>query len=317
MLEYAFFVIGFAVLLKGADFLVEGASSLAKKLKVSDMVIGLTVVAFGTSMPELVINITASLRGATDIAIGNVLGSNIANILVIFGICAIIMPFKVKNTTIWKETPMHLLGVVVLAVLANDFLINNAAESALSRSDGIIMLLFFCVFMYYVVRNAKDGFKDTNTKERGLVLSIVLVALGLLGLTVGGEWVITNAIIIATNIGISEILISLTIIAFGTSLPEVITAIIAAYKRNTSLAIGTAIGSNIFNIFFVLGTSAAIRPIAFSLALNTDILVLGLSSVIVFAVMLLGKKQKTIERKEGILLLFIYAAYLAFIVSRG
>ncbi|MCK4968291.1 MAG: calcium/sodium antiporter, partial [Candidatus Aenigmarchaeota archaeon] len=241
MLEYFFFIAGFIILLKGADFLVNGASTLAKKLKISDMVIGLTVVAFGTSAPEFVINVTASLKGATDIAIGNVLGSNIANILIIFGICALFAPLKITNETLWKETPIHFLSVIVLGILANDVLIDNAQTSILSRIDGLILLSFFAIFMYYVIRNAKNGFKhDPITEEKSTASSLFLVILGIIGLGVGGDWIINNAIIIANNLGISEILISLTIIAFGTSLPEIVTAIMAAYKKNIPLAIGTA-----------------------------------------------------------------------------
>ena len=318
MLEYLFFIAGFIILLKGADFLVNGATALAKKLKISDMVIGLTVVAFGTSAPELVVNITASLKGATDIAIGNVLGSNIANILIIFGVCSLLLPLKIESETLWKETPMHFLSVITLGILANDVLIDNATTSVLSRIDGLILLSFFTIFMYYVIRNAKNGINEKiESQEKSTLTSILLIILGLAGLTLGGDWIITNAIIIATNLGISEVLISLTVIAFGTSLPEIVTSIMAAYKKNIHLAIGTAIGSNIFNIFFVLGTSAVIHPIAFSTKLNTDILVLAAASILVFSVMILGKKRNTIVKKEGILLLLIYAIYLGFLVLRG
>ncbi len=319
MLTYFLFILGFVVLIKGADLLVDGASSIAKKLNVSDLVIGLTVVAFGTSTPELFVNVFASIQGNTEIAIGNILGSNIANILLILGVSAIIFPLAVQSTTVWKEIPFSLLAALVMGILANDMLIDKKGFSELTRGDGLILIGFFIIFMYYVFSIAKksdskkqeDGFKQLSNLK-----SVSFIILGLTGLALGGVWIVDGAVEIAGYFGVSESLMGLTVVAIGTSLPELATSAVAAYKKNTDIAIGNIVGSNIFNIFWVLGISAVIKPLPFQPASNADIMMTIFASILLFAFLFVGKKQ-VLQKWQGVMFLLIYAGYMVFLITRG
>ncbi|MDI6791585.1 MAG: calcium/sodium antiporter [bacterium] len=274
MMPYILLIIGFVLLIKGADFLVEGASSIARRLKVSDLVIGLTVVAFGTSTPELFVNIIASIKGNTGIAIGNVLGSNIANIFLILGVSSIIFPLAVGKGTVWKEIPLSLLAAILLGILANDRLIDKSSLSVLSKIDGIVFISFFIIFIYYTfgIDKRVEGTDEHLTKKHyGLIKSSLLIILGLIGLSLGGKWIVDGAVGFALRLGISESLIGLTIVAVGTSLPELATSVVAAFKKNAEIAVGNVVGSNIFNIFFVLGISSIIKPLPFQVKSNIDI----------------------------------------------
>ena len=234
MTPYFSLIIGFVFLIKGAGFLVDGASAIARRFHVSDLVIGLTVVAFGTSTPELLVNIVASIKGNTEIAVGNVLGSNIANVLLILGVSAVIFPLAVSKSTVWKEIPFNLLAVVVLGLLANDKLLDGSNVSILSRIDGMILLSFFVIFLYYTGSIAQkiEGMEDlTPVKKTGIFTSLFLLILGLVGLIFGGNWIVTSASQIALKLGMSQSLIGLTIVAVGTSLPELATSAMAAYKK--------------------------------------------------------------------------------------
>ena len=278
------------LLIKGADYLVTGASSLAFKLGIAPLVIGLTIVAFGTSAPELIVNLLASFSGNTDIAIGNILGSNIVNILVILGVSAIIYPLTVRKSTVWKEIPFALLAVVVLAFLASDALIDGAATSWLTRIDGLILISFFAIFLYYIVGIAKQSPEDTLEKPADLSLmrSGLLILVGLIGLVVGGKWIVDGAIVFAQSLGVSQALIGLTIVAIGTSLPELATSVVAAYKKNTDIAVGNIVGSNILNIFWILGISAFITPLPFAPVMTIDILVTLFASLLLFLALFVG-----------------------------
>ena len=312
MLTYILFAIGFIFLIKGADLLVDGAASIARRLKVSDLVIGLTVVAFGTSTPELFVNIIASSKGNTDIAIGNVLGSNIANIFLILGVSSVIYPLAVTKGTVWKEIPFSLLAAIVLLFAANDQILDRAGASVLTRIDGLIFLCFFVIFIYYTFSIALrvEGLDaHVPAREHGWLRSLLFVIVGLAGLTVGGKWIVDGAIALATQLGMSESLIGLTIVAVGTSLPELATSAVAAYKKNAEIAVGNVVGSNIFNIFFVLGISAGIRPLPFQTKNNIDIGVVILSSLMLFFFMFTGKKR-ALDRWEGIVFLLFYAGYI-------
>jgi cation:H+ antiporter len=318
MLIYVLLILGFVFLVKGADLLVDGASSLAKKLKISDLVIGLTIVAFGTSAPELVINIISSFRGAADMAIGNIVGSNISNILLIGGIAAMIYPIKVSRGTVWRQIPLSLIAIVLLLLMANDFLINRMGASIISRVDGLMLIGMFCVFLYYTFGLSKIKAKDdTEYDTYGWETSLIYITLGIIGLTVGGKWIVDSAVTIATDLGLSDALIGLTILAVGTSLPELATAAVAAFKKNADLAIGNIVGSNIFNIFMVVGVSAIIRPLPFNNILNTDILVCIGATLLLYWFILTGKKERHIERWEGVALFCAYMIYLVFLVWRG
>lgn len=311
MLTYFLFIVGFFALIKGADLLIEGSSSIAKKLNIPRIVIGLTIVAFGTSAPEFVVSLLASIEGHTDLAIGNILGSNIANILLILGVAAIIFPITAKKNTALKEIPLSLLAITVLGLMVND----KTGFYGLSRIDGLVLLTFFVAFLYYTFSVSKKN-KDVpieDIKKMSTKKSIVFIFLGLLGLTLGGKWIVDGAIKIAEIFKLSESLIGLTIVAIGTSLPELATSAIAAYKKQTDIAIGNVIGSNIFNIFWILGFSAVITPIPFDARSNLDIVVAAVASLILFSVMFIGKKR-TIERWQGVFMVFLYITYIGFLL---
>lgn len=315
MMTYILFILGFFLLIKGADFLVDGSASIAHKLNISSIVIGLTIVAFGTSAPEFIVNIFASINGNTEIAIGNILGSNIANILLILGISSIIYPLATKRNTVWKEIPLSLLAAVLLGVMANDTLIDGGAFSGLTRIDGIVLLAFFIIFLYYTfgISKATGEVSDTDIKDLSYTKSTVFILGGLIGLVVGGKWIVDGAVAIAEIFNVSQSLIGLTVVAIGTSLPELATSAIAAYKKQTDIAIGNIVGSNIFNIFWILGFSALIRPLPFSRSSDVDILMAILASAILFFIMFVGKKH-VVEKWQGILMILLYVAYIAFLV---
>lgn len=316
MLPYILLIIGFLLLIKGADYLVQGASSIARRWNVSDLVIGLTVVAFGTSTPELFVNIIASVQGNTDIAIGNVLGSNIANVLLILGVSSVIYPLTVTKGTVWKEIPLSLLAAFLLGFLANDALIDKRDFSALTRIDGLVLLSFFVIFMYYSFSIAKkiEGMEEhVPTKVHGLIKSLLLLMLGLTGLALGGKWIVDGAVRLALNFGMSQALVGLTIVAVGTSLPELATSAMAAYKKNVEIAVGNVVGSNIFNIFFVLGISSTLKPLPFRTRNNLDIGVVILSSILLFAYMFTGRRR-SLDRLEGGVFVVLYVGYLAFLI---
>ncbi len=309
---------GFVLLIKGADLLVDGASSLAKRYRISDLVIGLTIVAFGTSSPELILNLIASWQGAADLAIGNVIGSNISNILLITGIAAVIYPIKVQKNTINKEVPFSLLAIILLAVLANDFIFEPGEISHLGRIDGILLILFFGIFMYYSFGLAKRrDHEDVDFEILPFSKSLGYILIGIVGLTIGGHWIIQAATTLAHQFGLSDAFIGLTLLAIGTSLPELATAIVAAVKKKTDLAIGNIVGSNIFNIFLILGISSVIKPLMFNPALNTDIVICILTTAVLFYFALTGKKTRHIDRWEGGIMLFGYVLYLGFLIWRG
>lgn len=309
-------LIGFVLVIKGADLLVDGACALARKLSVSDLMIGLTVVAFGTSLPELAVNVFAGIKGSTDIAIGNILGSNIANILLILGISGTIYPLIVTRGTVWKEIPLSLLAAFLLGILANDRLIDNDGSSALTRTDGLVLLSFFVIFIYYTLGIAKriEGSEALYpVKERSIKKTSIMIVAGLLALISGGKLVADGAVDLATALGISQSTIGLTIVAVGTSLPELATSAMAAYKKNPEIAVGNIVGSNIFNIFFILGITSLIRPLPFAAKRNLDIGVLILANILLFLFMFTGKKRK-LDRWEAGLFLIIYSAYILFLI---
>lgn len=316
MLEYFLLLIGIFLLIKGADYLVDGSSSLAKKLGVSSLVVGLTVVAFGTSMPELIVNVLAAINGNTEVAFGNIIGSNIANTLLILGITALIVSIPVHKRTAWREIPFSILAVGVLFILSNDFLIDGVNTFSLTRIDGIILLLFFLIFIYYTFITAKsegvsDAIDEFTTKK-----SIFYVVLGIIGLYLGGKWTVDSAVIIAKNLGVSEFLISATVIALGTSLPELVTSVKAARKKHIDMAVGNVVGSNIFNIFWILGFTSVINPVPIPKFINADLIVLFSSSLLLFGILYLGKRH-VIQKWQGGLFLGFYLLYVFFLIFRG
>ena len=317
-MTYLLFAIGFVLLIKGADFLVDGASSLAKRFGISDLIIGLTIVSFGTSAPELIVNIMATLKGAGDVGIGNIVGSNISNIALILGISAMIYPLAVQKSTIKSEIPFNILSAILLFVLVNNFL-GEGGVTQLSRIDGGILLLGFAAFFYYVFKLSKknkENLEEDKTERMSLPSSVILIIVGIVALAYGGQWVVNGAVEIAKQLGLSEALIGLTIVAVGTSLPELAASAVAAYKKNSDIAIGNVVGSNLFNILWVLGLSAVISPIDFSPKMNVDIGIFGLVAVLLFLFSAIGKK-KEISRWKGAVFVLGYAAYVVFLVIRG
>lgn len=309
-------IIGFILLIKGADVFVDGASSTAQNFKVSKMLIGLTIIAFGTSAPELAVSVSALASGSTDMVLGNVIGSCILNILLILGLAAIIHPIRIKANTVRKELPLCMLISTLLAVLFLDVQLGGSGQDQFSRSDAIVVLLFFTIFLYYLVslaRSSKENKVNKNEKPKfTLGKSILLVLLGLAGIIIGSEMVVQNSTAIATAIGWSERLISLTVIAFGTSLPELVTTIVASKKGEQDLAVGNIIGSNIFNICIVLGVPVVlfgtITPASFQML---DIVMLVASAVALFIFSLTTRK---ISRAEGAIMVASFVAYYAAII---
>ena len=315
-LQFTLLIVGFAILIVGADFLVNGSSSIAKKFGISNLAIGLTVVAFGTSAPELLVSITSSIKGYNDAAFGNIIGSNNFNLLFILGIAGLIYPLVVQRNTVKYEVPLSLLAAGVLFILVNDQLLWSSDSNTLSRFDSIILLVFFALFLLYIYRtmtNTSD-LDESPIKIYKTHIAILMAIGGLVGLVFGADLVVNNAVFIAKSYGLSEKLIGLTILAAGTSLPELATSCVAAYKRNTDIAIGNVIGSNIFNIFFILGITGLIRPLPYATAMNFDIYVL-LGSTIVLMIFMFTLNTRKLDRWEAFMMLGGYFAYAIYLVG--
>lgn len=320
ILPYVLIILWFVMLIKWADFLVDGASSLAKKLRISDLVIGLTIVAFGTSAPELVVNIVGSLSGANELVLWNIVWSNIANILLILGLTACIKSLSISKGTVWKEIPFALLGALVLAVMLNDEIFAMTSSSSLSWADGIILLCFFVIFMYYTVEIVKSR-PIWEDKEDGINLlptrkSTIMVIGGIAGLARWGNIVVNNAITLATMRWWSEKLIWLTILAVGTSLPELATSLVAITKSNTNIAVWNIVWSNIFNVFFVLWVTALISPVAFNSANNLDIIINLLVHIFLFSFLFVWKRH-TLQRWQGAVFVTLYLVFLGVMFWMG
>ena len=315
VLEVFLLVLGFALVIKGADWFVEAASAVARKYHISDLAIGLTVVAFGTSAPELAVSLFAAIQGHQEIVFGNMIGSNNFNLFIILGITGLIIPLTVQSSTVWKEIPVSLLGAALLLFMANDFW--GKVNPTLSRWDGAFLLVGFGAFMFYVYKqlNAEPQEPDITAKKRSTAWIWFFGIIGLLMLVGGGKIVVDKATAIAHRFDVSEALIGLTIVAAGTSLPELATSVMAAIKKKADIAVGNIIGSNIFNIFLILGISSVIKPIGYNPALNTDIFILMGGSALLFIFMFSGKKRK-LDRLEAAILLLIFIGYSIFLVVR-
>lgn len=319
-MELAFLLIGvgFVLLIKGADFLVNGASSLAKRYHISDIAIGLTVVAMGTSAPELVVNMISGASGENDdIVFGNIIGSNIFNMFLILGIAGVIYPLTVQKNALWKEVPYSLLATVVLFVLVNDVMFFDSSTNALSMIDGLILLIMFGAFIFYVFQNMRrtgDLGGDMDEIEMfSSTKTVLMIVFGMGGLAGGGQLIVDNAILIAEHFEVSQKVIGLTILAAGTSLPELATTAVAAFHKKSDLAVGNIVGSNIFNILLVLGATATLNaPIAFDIDLNIDIFIVMIGTVMLFIFMFTLQKYK-LDREEGALYLVGFIAYSVYI----
>ena len=307
--QFIILIVGFVLLIKGADWFVDGASGIADKFGIPQIIIGLTIVAFGTSAPEAAVSIAAAMKNSADLAVGNVLGSNIMNILLILGICALLTPVPVQKNTLKYEIPFVIAITVVLAILG---IIGNE----LTRVDGIILLLIFAGFFVYLVRAAKNGKTEESeapAKKKSVWVLIGLTLLGIVMIVAGSQFTVNSASAIAAKFGMGERLIGLTIVAFGTSLPELVTSAVAAKKGNADIAIGNIVGSNIFNILFVLGITATITNVAYGANFYLDSIV-ALAAAVLLLVTVLNKEHK-IKRWGGVVMLASYAAYFVYLVG--
>ena len=309
-------IVGFILLIKGADVFVDGASSLAENFKVPKMVIALTIVAFGTSAPELAVSIQAILAGSSEIVLGNVVGSNILNILLILGVSSLFSPMGVKDDTVHKEIPLTILISTLLMAVCFDNMFNVKAINIISRADGLAIILFFAIFIYYLFSVMKNRDKEKETKPKyNIFMSIILLLLGLVGIVVGSNFVVNNASSIAKVLGVSDKMISLTIVALGTSLPELVTSVQAARKGENDIAIGNIIGSNIFNIGMVIGLPAFfINTVKVGTFNYIDMFMMIFSAILLY---FLTRKHNKIDRKDGIVMLILFICYYSYVIIGG
>ncbi len=307
-------LVGFVALIYSADRLIDGASSLAKNFRVPDIVIGLTVVAFGTSAPELAVNVYSSFVGKSELVMGNVLGSNIFNVCGILGITSIVHALSIQRSTVWLEIPFNFLSILVVSVMGLDMLVDGATGNALARSEGIVLLAFFLIFLVYNIQlslqnPSEEGVYPTYSTLR----SIFLLVFGLVGLAIGGRLIVYSATNLAANLGISDRVIGLTVVSIGTSLPELATSLIAVRKKVIDIAVGNVVGSNIFNIFLVLGISSTVRPVYVDPDSAVDFGLNIFLGILLFVFAFTGKKF-SIERWEGIILVLVYLIYLILLI---
>ena len=310
---------GLALILGGANGVTDGASSIARRFRISPIVIGLTIVSFGTSAPELAVSLSSAIQGNADFAIGNVVGSNLFNTLMLVGVTALVAPIVITKNTLRKEIPLAVLASLVLLICANDVLLNGGEVNIIERTDGLLLLCFFAIFMGYTFAIARGGDdaqqqqQDEGSKELPVWRASLYLLIGLAALILGGDWFVKGASGIARGLGVSEAIIGLTLVAGGTSLPELATSVVAALKKNPEIAIGNAIGSNLFNIFFVLGCSATVTPLRVSGITNFDLLSLVAAGVLLWFFGLVIAKR-TITRIEGAVLVLCYVGYIAFLL---
>ncbi|MFB5664150.1 calcium/sodium antiporter [Alteribacillus sp. HJP-4] len=319
-MTYILLLIGFALLIKGADLFVDGASSIAGLLRVPPLLIGLTIVAFGTSSPEATVSMIAAAQGTTEVALGNVVGSNIFNITLVAGLTAFLFPLKVETETIRKEIPFTFLASTALLIMMSDVLLQGEVNTnIISRADGFIFLLFFTIFLYYIYEVARNS-RGNNTAAPSTVTEkkwsrhVLFTLGGLAAIIFGGDLVVRNSTEIAYTFGMSETLVGLTIVAVGTSLPELVTSITAAVKKQSELALGNIIGSNIFNILFVLGASAVISDLVVNSKVFLDV---GLMLLLTLVLLLFSKTNYRVGKYEGMMLAGFYVVYLVYIILRN
>lgn len=310
------FVIGFVILIKGADLLVDGASSVAFRFGISQVVIGLTIVSFGTSAPEFLVNVTAGLNNASDLALGNIIGSNIANTFLILGIAALITPLSIKTPTVHREIPFCFMASLILIALLNDVFIDSESKNVLSHIDGIVLLAFFGLFVYYVFSISKDNPEDGEEAiSMGIIKTIIYIILGSAGLIFGSKLVVDGAVKIATSFEVSQVVIGSTIVAIGTSLPELTTSAVAAKKGNSDIAIGNVVGSNVFNILWILGASASIQALPAPENMLVDLAALAGSTFFLFIFLYVGKRH-ILQRSQGAIFVLLYVGYLVYQVLK-
>ena len=321
VLAFVLLIVGFVLLVKGADIFVDGSVGIANFLKIPSIIIGLTIVAFGTSAPEAAVSIIAGINGSNDIAVGNVIGSNMFNLLVVIGVSAVITPIAIQKQIVAKDYPFMLLITAAFAVMSYDVFFGNGQTDVISRNEAVILLMFLGIFLFYLIssalqmrkENMENASEDDEKPKFGIGISILLTIGGLAGIVIGGQLVVDNAEKIALGFGMSQTLVGLTIVALGTSLPELVTSVVAARKGESDLAVGNVVGSNVFNILFVLPASAVISPMNINSQSLTDLLILIGVSVLGY---IFCATKKQVGRIEGAVLIAIYAAYLAYAIIR-
>ncbi len=303
--------VGIAILVKGADILINGASSLARRVGIPEFIIGLTLVAFGTSLPELTVNIQASIEGASEITLGNVIGSNIANILLILGIAGLIKPLTIHRTFVKKEIPLNFLSIVILFAMIGDKVLDKSQVAYVSRSEGLVLMTTFAGYLYFLAAFLeREEIRDDDLKL-SVSKSILYISGGFVGLILGSEWTVDGGVNFALSLGVSQTIVGLFLIAVGTSLPELLTSAMAAYRGNPDIALGNVAGSNIFNISLVLGASSLINPIPVPDLIFKDIILLTIATSVLFLSNYLGRKY-TVSRQEAAVFLLLYIAYAVF-----
>jgi len=312
-MDFILLIIGFVLLVKCADWFVDGCSNIAKTLGIPSLIIGLTIVSFGTSAPEAAVSITASIKGMNSIALGNVVGSNICNVLLILGCSALFGTLSAKRKIITRDFVYCIFSGLVLFILSIGFFLSGKTEGIITRTNGWILLCFLAIYLYALLSEALRTAREKEEKQKFNFKDIILIITGVAGIILGGQLVVNSATNIARLLHLSETLIALTIVAIGTSLPELVTSAVAAKKGESDIAIGNVVGSNIFNIFFVLGLSGSISPITYSINSFLDIVFMLISSVIVYLLLL---KNQRVGKTKGIILLSLYALYMAFIFIR-
>lgn len=313
ILNIMLLIIGFVLLVKCADIFVDGCSNIARALGISSIIIGLTIVAFGTSAPEAAVSIIASLKGNNDISIGNVVGSNICNLLLVLGISGLFGKLTTKKNVIARDYVYSLFSYLVLFILTVGFFLTGKTTGTITRTDGLILLCFLAIYLYSLLFDAKKTTKKKEERGEFHFKDIIFIIIGLAGIVGGGQLVVNNAKAIATFLGVSDNVIALTVVAIGTSLPELVTSVVAARKGECDIAIGNVIGSNIFNIFFILGLSSIVSPISFGLETFIDIIIMGIAGIIVFFFVL---KNYRIGNKKGPIMITLYILYTIYILIR-
>lgn len=319
MINALILLAGLLILIKSADLLVDGAVSMANRIGISPLVVGLTVVSFGTSLPELLVTLVAGLQNNADLAIANVVGSNIANVLLVLGIAAIIRPLPVKDSTVVSEIPFSLTAALLLGFLANAAIFAATPILSISRIDGAILLFFFLLFMIYVFKMSVEGNEvilETSEQDLSNARTTIYLLLGIVGLYVGGDLVVRGAVSLAADMGVADALIGLTVVAIGTSMPELVASGVAAYRGQTDIAVGNVVGSNIFNILWVLGFTASFVELPFEAVSNMDLVMVVASSALIL-VSLVVSRTNSILRWHGVVYVALYCSYLGYVVMRG
>ncbi len=316
MTDALLLLFGLIILIKAADFLVSGSRSIAAELGISPLVIGLTVVSFGTSMPELLVTLVSGLDNNADLAIANIIGSNIANMLLVLGVAAIIRPLPVQNSTVVSEIPFSLTAAVLVGFLANAALFSDYPELSISQLDGGILLFFFLLFMLYVYKISRENEEEEpSVPDLGRARAIFYVLLGVIGLYFGGRFVVDGAVSLSMLLGVDDALIGLTIVAIGTSTPELVASAVAAYRNQTDIAVGNVVGSNIFNLLWVLGFTSSVVELPFEVISNSDIVMMIASSSLIILVLVSGRSN-VIMRMHGIVFVTLYALYIVYVSLR-